>query len=157
MTSPYEPADAPQPPPLPQGAMPTPLPQGAMPAPKKPLWKRWWVWLIAIILILIIGFAIAVAVQVHKIKALDAEAVEQCKEQVLEHAKYPGGVVFVDEPVVTSDNITVNERGNDVLSMGGDVDFPNGFGTPTRGAYLCLTEVEGYEILKTKAMVTGFD
>ena len=148
MTSPYQPADTPQPP---------PLPQGAMPAPKKPVWKRWWFWLIAIILILVIGFAIAVAVEVQKTKALDAEAVAQCKEQVLEYAKYPGGVEFVDEPVVTSDTITVNDRGNDVLSMGGEVDFPNGFGTPTRGTYICLTEVEGFEILQTKALVTGFD
>lgn len=29
--------------------------------PKRPLWKRWWVWLIAVLLVLIIAFAIALA------------------------------------------------------------------------------------------------
>ena len=125
--------------------------------PKKPLWKRWWVWLIAVVLVALVAFSVSVFYEVNKVNNLDAEAAEQCREKVLEQAKYPGGVQFVDEPVVTEDGITVNDRGNDVLSMGGEVDFPNAFGTPTRGTYLCLTEVEGYEILKTKAIVTGFN
>ncbi|MBC3179403.1 hypothetical protein [Corynebacterium lujinxingii] len=123
---------------------------------KKPVWKRWWFWLIAIIIIAFVTFLGSALYEASKINQLDAKVEEQCREKVIEQAKYPGGVQFVDEPVVKEEGITVNDRGNDVLSMGGKVDFPNAFGTPTRGTYVCLSEVDGYEILQTKAIVSGF-
>lgn len=141
----------------PGNGAPLPEPQNEpVAAKKKPVWKRWWFWLIAIIIIALVAFFGSALYEANKINQLDAEAAEQCHEKVIEQAKYPGGVQFVDEPVVKEEGITVNDRGNDVLSMGGKVDFPNAFGTPTRGTYMCLSEVDGYEILQTKAIVSGF-
>ncbi len=123
---------------------------------KRPLWKRWWIWAIAVIVALVAAFAVWVAIDVVRINTLDAAAIEECTEAVGEQAKYPGGVTFVDEPSVSQDKIVTNNRGNEVITMGGRVDFPNGFGTPVRGSYMCMSEVSDNQVIQTRAIVSGF-
>ena len=120
--------------------------------PKKPLWKRWWFWLLAVLLTLVLLLGALSALGLHLESEQRDEAAEQCREKVLNRAKYPGGVVFQDEPEVQSDK-TTDANGDAVWKMAGYVDFPNGFGTPVRMWYTCTTELSNFEIVKTSARV----
>lgn len=136
MTSPYRPAGA-----LP----PPPRQQPEQDKPRKPWWKRWWAWVL-IVLVTITLLALLLVVldkwSIAKLSEMNQEAAtRQCEEDVTNKAKYPGGVQFVD-PIKVSTEDSVDA---DVLTYGasGDVDFPNGFGTPVRHLYTCTVLIEG--------------
>lgn len=106
-----------------------PVPQ----ATKKPFYKRWWFIAIAIILALIlitIGWVVLSAKK--EADAINA-AVDECKEQVINHAKYPGGAEIVDWDV----EILPKANSNRFINVTGEADFPNGFGTPVRIIWSC--------------------
>lgn len=142
----------------PQQSYPAPYPGGPYGQPpqnpRKPLWKRWWFWLLTVLLVIVLAFCTIVALLVYVDVQLRDEAADQCREKVLEHAKYPGGVVFQDEPEVDDYLITTNNRDNEIWTMGGDVDFPNGFGTPVRMKYVCFSEISDFEVINTEVLVT---
>lgn len=118
-------------------------PQHMPPAesPRKPWYKRWWGILIIVILVLILAFAAWVGIAFSRFVQVEHEAQDQCSAEVISKAKYPGGVQFVDEPTYNPDTVEINARGREVWAMGGEVDFPNAFGTPVRAKYMCLSEV----------------
>lgn len=113
--------------------------------PRKPWWKKWWVWLLIFVcaVIVIIGGLVALnRWSIAELEEMHSEtATQQCEEDVSDKAKYPGGVQFVDPiEVSTEDGVDA-----DVLTYGasGDVDYPNGFGTPVRHLYTCTVLIEG--------------
>ena len=59
---------------------------------------------------------------------------EDCKEQVTEQAKYPGGVKFVTVEMTQGEEVEATDLRRMVH---GWVDFPNGFGTPVRHSFFC--------------------
>lgn len=108
--------------------------------PKKPLYKRWWFW-VAIFLAILALFAAAIwgILKVSE-KEDDRAALEECREKVIEHAKYPGGVSFPEEiDIWSTDSITEVPR---TYRAYGEVDFPNGWGTPVRQYYACTIVVD---------------
>lgn len=131
-----------------------PLPQQPQP---KPWWKKWWAWLLicGIILALLIGGLFLLDKWSRaELERMNTEiAVKQCEDDVTDKAKYPGGVEFV-EPI---DITTKDDVDAEVLTYGanGEVDFPNGFGTPVRKSYTCIVLIEGDtgEVRHSNAMV----
>lgn len=121
--------------------------QPASPAPgkpKKPLYKRWWFW-VTIFLVVLALFAAAIwgILKVSE-KEDDRAALEECREKVIEHAKYPGGVSFPEEiDIWSTDSITEIPR---TYRAYGEVDFPNGYGTPVRQYYACTIMVDTGDI-----------
>ncbi|MGV0411537.1 hypothetical protein [Corynebacterium marquesiae] len=108
--------------------------------PKKPLYKRWWFW-VAIFLVILALFAATIwgILKVSE-KEDDRAALEECREKVIEHAKYPGGVSFPEEiDIWSTDSITEIPR---TYRAYGEVDFPNGWGTPVRQYYACTIVVD---------------
>lgn len=113
--------------------------------PRKPWWKKWWAWVLIILAAIALLALLLVALDkwsIAKLEEMNGEtAARQCEEDVTDKAKYPGGVEFVD-PIDISTGDSVDA---DVLTYGasGDVDFPNGFGTPVRHLYTCTVLIEG--------------
>lgn len=124
-----------------------------MQSPKRPWYKKWWAWLLIVLGTLLLAAMLFVAFSVALTANTHQAAEEQCREEVINQAKYPGGVQFVDDPVIESDAIT-NDRGNTILALTGEADYPNGFGTPVRMKYVCFAESTGSEILQTSAIVS---
>lgn len=106
---------------------------------RKPLWKRWWVWVIAVLLIAVAAFMAFVVVPAWEIADNIDKGVDMCKEQVTDRAKYPGGVEFVKINVPEASNGFGQEY---VMPVTGEVDFPNGFGTPVRKNFFCLVTAD---------------
>ena len=104
------------------------------PTTKKPFYKRWWFITISVILALFLAFAAWVAIEIKHIRDVEAQMKEDCKEQVTERAKYPGGVKFVTVEMTQGEEV----ESTDLRRMvHGWVDFPNGFGTPVRHSFFC--------------------
>ncbi|WP_257162356.1 hypothetical protein [Corynebacterium cystitidis] len=84
-----------------------------------------------------------------------AIATEECEAKVLEWAKYPGGVEFVEPIEVTTDEDRFqSER---TFKAAGQVDFPNGFGVPKRGTYSCTVHLKAGFIEDSGDIVIGVD
>lgn len=108
--------------------------------PKKPLYKRWWFWVVILIVILALFAAAIWGILKVSEKEDDRAALEECREKVIEHAKYPGGVSFPEEiDIWSTDSITEIPR---TYRAYGEVDFPNGWGTPVRQYYACTIVVD---------------
>lgn len=106
---------------------------------KKPLYKRWWFWVAIFLAILALFAATIVVILKVSEKEDDRAALEECREKVIEHAKYPGGVSFPEEiDIWSTDSITEIPR---TYRAYGGVDFPNGYGTPVRQYYACTIVV----------------
>ncbi len=132
-------------------AAPAPAPQ---PQKKKRTWLKV---LIAIFAVIVIAVVALFAWGWRTATAMETTAVETCKEDVLAHAKYPGGVTFVDDPA-DSFTVTDDEQGLRVYTLFGDVDFPNAFGTPNRGTYTCVVKFDSsYELNRHTSRVTGMN
>lgn len=80
-------------------------------------------------------------------------ATEACEEKVLDWAKYPGGASFVEPIEVTTDQDRM-EAGR-LFKAHGEVDFPNGFGTPVRGSYKCSVYLRNGLVENAEASVFG--
>lgn len=121
--------------------------QPATPTPgkaKKPFYKRWWGW-VAIFLVILVFFAAAIWGILKDSEKKDYRAsLEECREKVIDHAKYPGGVSFPEEiDIWSTDSIILPSR---TYRAYGEVDFPNGFGTPVRQYYACTIVVSTGDI-----------
>ncbi|WP_257202983.1 hypothetical protein [Corynebacterium cystitidis] len=82
-------------------------------------------------------------------------ATEECEAKVLEWAKYPGGVTFVDPiEVETEEDRFESSR---LFRASGEVDFPNAFGVPKRGVYSCTVYVNTGYIDSSSAFVLGIE
>ena len=98
-----------------------------------------------IVLLTLLALAVVAAIGLYYIKTksddLDLErAKTACIEDVEKRAKYPGGVTFPDNgphPTTTNDWLE-NPR---TYTAEGNVDFPNGFGTPVRMEYSCTADI----------------
>ena len=124
----------------------------APPPEKKPIYKRWWFWLIIGIISLVLVAAVAFAALVARGVADVDRAVESCQEKAIEQAKYPGGAEIVSTDI---GEIETLPNGNQTISVEGEVDFPNGFGVPTRHTYWCglMMILEDGEIINDKPLV----
>lgn len=111
---------------------------------KKPFWKKWWVWVGAVVLAIGLGIGGA-ALFVSSTEAQVAE--EKCRDAVSAKAKYPSGVEFIEfsemEKIPTENN-------NSRFSNFGEVDFPNGFGTPVRHTFICDITVFGADVVDSE-------
>jgi len=122
-------------------------PHPATPAagkPKKPLYKRWWFWVATFLVILALFAAAIWGILKVSEKEDDRAALEECREKVIEHAKYPGGVSFPEEIDIWSNDSIVNL--SRTYRAYGEVDFPNGYGTPVRQYYACTIVVNTGDI-----------
>gem|GEM_PF-1984002 len=121
----------------PYPAQPAPVPTTK---PKKPLFRRWRFWLLLVGVTFVV-FVIFIFAVLKVSEAQDTEAaLDKCREQVTNRAKYPGGVSFPEEIDIQSpDSITDSPR---TYHAFGQVDFPNGFGTPVREFYSCTIVVD---------------
>lgn len=110
--------------------------------PKKPWYKRWWVWVIIVIVTIVLAIALLFVYMDSTEKSI---AKQECVERVTAKAKYPGGVDFVqiDDPTYS------DFRQGAVYNMFGEVDFPNGFGTPVRHSFTCEIEMSFSDVLST--------
>ncbi|WP_411708092.1 hypothetical protein ACLI1L_000769 [Corynebacterium sp. LaCa117] len=112
--------------------------------PKKPLYKRWRFWVAIFLAILALFAATIWGILKVSEKEDDRAALEECREKVIEHAKYPGGVSFPEEiDIWSTDSITEIPR---TYRAYGEVDFPNGYGTPVRQYYACTIVVDTGDI-----------
>lgn len=121
-----------------------PVPQ----ATKKPFYKRWWFIVpIALIIIAVVFIAAMFWIADKQQKAGTEEAKRQCHEAVINQAKYPGAATIVTTEF--DESLTANS--NRMANVFGEADFPNGFGTPVRMAYLCpnilITQVGDVELM----------
>ena len=119
----------------------SPYPSSSAPGkPKKPLYKRWWFWVVILIVVLALFAAAIWGILKISEKEDDRAALEECREKVIAHAKYPGGVSFPEEiDIWSTDSITEIPR---TYRAYGEVDFPNGYGTPVRQYYACTIVVD---------------
>ena len=128
------------------------VPYGASPSTKKPLWKKWWFWLITVLVILLIAFVGVFGFAFYVIEKEENNAVSACQDYVVGKAKYPGGVEFPESDGEISTE--TNELGNTLYTIKGEVDFPNGWGTPVRHSYHCAIQVDTLgEVLTTTGRV----
>lgn len=122
--------NTPQPPNGPQvgWAQPAPAPE------KKPIYKRWWFWLIGVFTaVILIAVAVFAAVVVEDTREA-TRAIESCEQKAIEHAKYPGGAKIISTDV---GELKTLPNGNKTLPVEGEIDMPNAFGTPVRYTYWC--------------------
>lgn len=111
---------------------------------KKPLYKRWWFWVTILLAILALFAATIWGILKASEKEDDRVALEECREKVIDHAKYPGGVSFPEEIDIWSTDSIINL--SRTYRAYGEVDFPNGFGTPVRQLYACTIVVNTGDI-----------
>lgn len=100
---------------------------------KKPLYKRWWFIVVTVIIVLALAFFGLMLYEAKRIANDIDTSVDDCKQQVIDHAKYPGGAKIVDYDV---EHFPV-ENSNHAVKVTGEADFPNGFGTPVRMMFEC--------------------
>lgn len=101
---------------------------------KKPIYKRWWFWLIVVFAaVIIIAVAVFASVVVADTRAA-TRAIESCEQKAIEQAKYPGGAKIISTDV---GELTTLPNGNKTLPVEGEIDMPNAFGTPVRHTYWC--------------------
>ncbi|MFW9146101.1 hypothetical protein ACOJAK_12430 [Corynebacterium striatum] len=129
-----------------QQANPTGYAYPAAPPPqKKPLWKKWWFWLIAVVAVIAL-FAVGIYAILKSAAHADRQAaLDACEQGIIDRAKYPGGVSFPEEiDIWTTASLTDINR---TYRAYGDVDFPNGYGTPVREYYACTITVDSGEVV----------
>lgn len=116
--------------------LPSSWPQPASPQQKtrKPLWKRWWVWVLTVLVSATAAFLALIVVPAWRTAGQIDAGVDICKEKVTDWAKYPGGVEFAE--VNIPEKIS-GIREEYIVEVEGKVDFPNGFGTPVRQEFSC--------------------
>lgn len=112
------------------------------PTTKKPFYKRWWFITIAVILALTLAFLAYCAIEAKKIVDAEDTAYSKCKNEIEQYAKYPGGITYPSEPIFNSTegakrNAAGAKPGEYAVSIDGEVDLVNGFGTPVRHYYHC--------------------
>ena len=91
------------------------------PTTKKPFYKRWWFITIAVILALTLAFAAWVAIEIKHIRDVEAQMKEDCKEQVTEQAKYPGGVKFVTVEMTQGEEVEATDLRRMACSLSHDL------------------------------------
>lgn len=111
---------------------------------KKPLYKRWWFWVVMFLVILAFFAAAIWGILKVSEKEDDRAVLEECREKVIDHAKYPGGVNFPEEINIWSTDSIINL--SRTYRAYGEVDFPNGYGTPVRQYYACTIVVNTGDI-----------
>ena len=74
---------------------------------------------------------------------LKEDVVRSCHADIEYQAKYPGGVEFVRTDVDRAPNST--EEDDYRYYVNGEVDFPNGFGTPVRHTYRCYADFRDFD------------
>mgnify|MGYP001416511886 CR=1 FL=1 len=107
--------------------------------------------IIVIAAIIVIASALFMFSVRQKTRKAD-EAIESCQQHALSQAKYPGGAEIVSTEV---GEITTLPNGNMNVPVEGEVDFPNGFGTPVRHTYWCglMMVLENGDIINNDALV----
>lgn len=103
----------------------------------KPVYKRTWFIITAIaasLVILISGAWIAVFQSMAATADRHQEAVAACEDGAIEFAKYPGAAKVVS---VETEETRPGYNGATYLTITGEVDFPNGWGTPVRHTFEC--------------------
>ncbi|MDK6807698.1 hypothetical protein QP365_08960 [Corynebacterium aurimucosum] len=119
--------------------------------PKKPLYKRWWFWVSTFLVILVLFAAAIWGILKASEKEDDRAALEECREKIIDHAKYPGGVSFPEEIDIWSNDSIINI--SRTYRAYGEVDFPNGYGTPVRQYYACTIVVNTGDIEDSTVVV----
>lgn len=113
---------------------------------RKPFYKRWWFIVLTVLIILALAFFGLILYEAKRIAGDIDAAVDDCKEQVINRAKYPGGARIVDYEVHRYEQLNANQA----VSVTGEADFPNGFGTPVRMTFKCPNIIVfgsgGYEV-----------
>ena len=116
-------------------------------AARKPFYKRWWFILLTVLIVLALVFFGVVLYEAKRIAGDIDASVDDCKEQVINRAKYPGSARIVDYDVEHSPV----ENSNHAVRVTGEADFPNGFGTPVRMTFECPNIIvfgsDGYKVL----------
>lgn len=136
----------------PQNNYPNNPPHPYLQPAKKPLYKRPMFWLI-FVLTLILVFSVSIWAILKIAYSQDADlAAKTCQERVLDWAKHPGGASF-PEPIEmkTDQGITDIEL---TFTAEGEVDFPNGFGTPVRSEYTCEVVIDSGAVANSWAWVS---
>ena len=114
----------------------------------KPWYKKWGARIgiaLACVLALAVLLAIMAAMYGSNLEEEQRQAaVEKCEEKVTEHAKYPGGVTFLEPSypaTVQYDYVTDGGNRRTTYKQNGEVDFLSGFGVPVRHNYECVVDV----------------
>ncbi|MCG7239606.1 DUF1129 domain-containing protein [Corynebacterium minutissimum] len=125
----------------------------AAPTPqKKPLWKKWWFWLVTVLAIFALFSVGIYAILKYADHADQQAALDACEQGVIDQAKYPGGVSFPEEIDIWTDASLIDiDR---TYRAFGDVDFPNGYGTPVRENYGCTITVNSGEVVEATVSVS---
>lgn len=76
-------------------------------------------------------------------------AIQKCEQLVTADAKYPGGVQFLEPDKVWASYPEQEFTIQRVYHIDGEVDFPNGFGTPVRHSYTCEITVEDDKVIQS--------
>ncbi|MBD0853065.1 hypothetical protein CU043_02310 [Corynebacterium striatum] len=111
------------------------------------MWKKWWFWVVTVLAVIAL-FAVGIYAILKSAAYADQQtALEACEQGVIDRAKYPGGVSFPEEiDIWTTASLTDINR---TYRAYGDVDFPNGYGTPVRESYSCAITVNSGEVVNT--------
>ena len=130
----------------------TGIPQPPAPPMVRPIYKRWWFWLILGITALALTTVVSFAAIVTRGVADVERAVESCQSKAIEQAKHPGAAEIISTDI---GEVTTLDNGNRTISVEGEVDFSNGFGVPSRYTYWCglMMILEDGEIINDKPLV----
>lgn len=102
--------------------------------PHKPLWKRWWVYVLTVLVAATAAFLALIVLPAWRAAEHIDAGVDICKEKVTDWAKYPGGAEFAEVNIPEKISGIHKEY---IVEVEGKVDFPNGFGAPVRQEFSC--------------------